>query len=107
MSLEWLTGVVPVVQPGPAQDIVSSSLIQGTLSLTDPNLIMSESMFSLAEERHDPVLRTIGTGHGPEESGFVEIGSALSGEDAFLAFVRTPIARLVPGSGLPQERAAG
>ena len=68
---------------------------------------MSESMFSLAEERHDPALRAIGLAMEREESGFVEVGPALSGEDSFLGLCPNSFTRLVPGSSFPQERIAG
>ena len=73
--------------------------------VTHPNseLIMSESMFSLAEERHDPALRTIGLAMGREESGFVEIGPALSGEDAFLAYARIPSPGWSLGAVFPKK----
>ncbi len=88
VDLRWLTDLVYGVQ-------VSRTgycfIVSDTGSfVTHPNaeLIMNESMFSLAEERHDPALRTIGLAMGREESGFVEIGPALSGEEAFLAYAR-------------------
>ena len=64
---------------------------------------MTESMFSLAEERHDPALRTIGLDMQREESGFVEIGPALSGEEAFLAYARIPSPGWSLGAVFPKK----
>jgi len=90
VSLQWLTDLVCSVQVGRTGFcfIISDT---GTF-VTHPNaeLIMSESMFSLAEERKDPGLRTVGLAMERDESGFLEIGPALSGEDAFLAYARIP-----------------
>ena len=103
MSLEWLTDWY-IRYSRAAQDIVSSSLTQAALSLTPtPKVIMSESMFSLAEERHDPALRTIGLAMEREESGFMEIGPALSGEDAFLAYARIPSPGWSLGAVFPKK----
>ena len=70
----------------------------------NPEFIMSESMFSLAEELHDPALRTIGLAMlKREESGFTEIGPALSGEDAFLAYARIPSPGWSLGAVFPKK----
>ncbi len=66
---------------------------------------MSESMFSLAEELHDPALRTIGLAmlQLQEESGFTEIGPTLSGGDAFLAYARIPSPGWSLGAVFPKK----
>jgi phosphoserine phosphatase RsbU/P len=58
--------------------------------VTHPNrkLIMRESIFSLAEERKHEILRAVGRAMISEESGWADIGTALGGNDAFLAFHR-------------------
>ncbi len=90
VSLEWLTGILDSVQVGRTGYCFIVSDTGHFVTHPDPNVIMSESMFSLAEERHDPALRTIGLAMQQEESGFVEMGPALSGEEAFLAYARIP-----------------
>ena len=90
VSLEWLTGIVSSVQPGRTGYCFITSGTGAFVTHPDPDLIMSESMFSLAEERNDPALRRIGIAMGKEKSGFVAIGPALCGEDAFLAYARIP-----------------
>jgi len=51
---------------------------------------MRQSIFSLAEEYGDSRLRRIGRAMIREKSGFVELGSTFTGEDAFIAYARIP-----------------
>ena len=90
VSLEWLTNLVASVQVGRTGYCFIISDTGAFVTHPNPDLIMSESMFSLAEERHAPALRTIGLAMEREESGLVEVGPALSGEEAFLAYARIP-----------------
>jgi sigma-B regulation protein RsbU (phosphoserine phosphatase) len=90
LSLKWLTDLVCSVQVGKTGYCFIVSDTGTFVSHPNAELIMCESMFSLAEERRDPALRTIGQAMEREESGFVEIGPALSGEAAFLAYARIP-----------------
>ena len=53
-----------------------------------PEFIMSESLFSLAEEFAILRFVTLVWPWLQEESGFTEIGPALGGGDAFLAYAR-------------------
>jgi sigma-B regulation protein RsbU (phosphoserine phosphatase) len=102
MFPEWLTNLVcsAVAQTGYCFIISDTGHF---VTHPDPDLIMTESMFSLAEERHDPALRSIGIAMGREESGFVEIGPALSGEDAFLAYARIPSPGWSLGTVFPKK----
>ncbi len=90
VSLEWLTNLVASVHVGRTGYCFIISDTGAFVTHPNPDLIMSESMFSLAEERHAPALRTIGLAMEREESGLVEVGPALSGEEAFLAYARIP-----------------
>ncbi len=90
VSLDWLTGIVSSVRPARTGYCFVVSDTGRFVSHPDANLIMCESMFSIAEERHDPALRSLGKGMKKGDSGFAEIGPALSGYDAFLAFARIP-----------------
>ncbi len=90
VSLQWLTDLVhsiPVGRTGYCF-IVSST---GTF-VTNPrrDLIIGQSVFSLAEQLDDPKVRGIGRAMIREKSGFVEIGSKVTGADSFLAFARIP-----------------
>jgi phosphoserine phosphatase RsbU/P len=60
------------------------------LTYPDHAWTMRESMFSIAEERGEPMLAQIGRQMIHSESGFVNIGGALTGKDSFLAFHRLP-----------------
>ncbi len=103
VSLEWLTNLVfsvPVAQTGYCFIISDTGHF---VTHPNPDLIMVESMFSLAEVRHDPALRTIGLAMQREESGFTEIGPALSGEDSFLAYARIPSPGWSLGAVFPKK----
>ena len=103
VSLEWLTKLVGSVQVGRTGYCFIISDTGHFVTHPNPEFIMSESMFSLAEERHDPALRTIGLAMRQEESGFTEIGPALSGEDAFLAYARIPSPGWSLGAVFPKK----
>ena len=103
VSLEWLTSLVCSVQVGRTGYCFIISDTGHFVTHPNPDLIMSESMFSLAEERHDPALRSIGMAMEREESGFTEIGPALSGEDAFLAYAQIPSPGWSLGTVFPKK----
>lgn len=88
ISLEWLTKRVSAVHVGQSGFcfIVSGS---GKF-VTHPreSFVMRESIFSIAEELHEPHLREIGRAMIREKSGFVTVDSVMTGGEAFLAFAR-------------------
>jgi HAMP domain-containing protein len=90
VSLEWLTDVVHSVQVGRTGYCFIISDTGTFVTYPDPELVMCESMFSFAEERHAPELRRVGLAMLRENSGFTEIGPALSGDEAFLAYAKIP-----------------
>jgi len=90
VSLEWLTWLVASMRLGrTGYGFIMSDI--GTI-VTHPReeWIMRQSIFSLAEEYGDSRLRRIGRAMIREKSGFVELGSTLTGEDAFIAYARIP-----------------
>ena len=103
VSLEWLTKFVSSMSVGRTGYgfLISDN---GTF-VTHPRteLIMRESMFSLAEELHKPNLREIGHGMIGSKSGFVDLGMDLAGHDAFLAFARIPSTGWSLGAVIPKE----
>ena len=103
VSLAWLTNLVCSVQVGRTGHCFIISDTGKFVAHPNAELIMSESMFSLAEERHDPALRAIGQAMEREESGFVEIGPALCGETAFLAYARIPSPGWSLGAVFPKK----
>ncbi len=90
LSLDWLTTLARSIQVERTGYCFICSDTGHFVTHPNPEFVMSESMFSLAEELHDPMLRTVGLAMIQEESGFTEIGRAFSGEDAFLAYARIP-----------------
>ena len=90
VSLEWPTWLVASMRLGrTGYGFIMSDI--GTI-VTHPReeWIMRQSIFSLAEEYGDSRLRRIGRDMIREKSGFVELGSTLTGEDAFIAYARIP-----------------
>jgi len=90
VNLEWLSDLlksIEVAQTGYCFIVSDSGVFVAT---PDKLMIMRESLFSLAEERGKPRLREIGRTMIRGKGGFEDIGSALSEQDAFLAFARIP-----------------
>jgi len=90
ISLEWLTDLVGSIRVGRTGFCFIVSDTGRIVTYPRPELIMRESMFSLAEELHDPKLRKIGRAMIREHSGFFDLGSSLTGNDSFLAYARIP-----------------
>ncbi len=90
VSLQWLTDLVSTVHGGRTGYCFIISDTAAFVTHPNPKLIMSESMFSLAEERHAKVLRTAGLDMIRKKSGFMNIGSTLTGDESYLAYARIP-----------------
>jgi len=103
VSLEWLAKFVASMSLGRTG---YGFIISGNGNfVTHPRseLIMRESIFSLAEELNRPKLREIGRDMTRQKSGFVDLGRSLRGEEAFLAYARIPSAGWSLGAVLPKE----
>jgi len=103
VSLEWLSWLVSSIRLGrTGYGFIMSDI--GTI-VTHPReeWIMRQSIFSLAEEYGDSKLRQIGRAMIREKSGFVELGSTLTGEDAFLAYARIPSTGWSLGAVFPKS----
>ena len=90
VALEWLSHMVcsiPVGETGNCFIITNTGTF---VTHEKPELIMRESVFSMAEDRRKPLLREVGRAMIRQESGFVDIGSSLGDEEAFLAYARIP-----------------
>jgi sigma-B regulation protein RsbU (phosphoserine phosphatase) len=74
----------------------------GFLAHPERSWVMRESMFSIAEERGEPVLAEIGRQMIRNKSGFVDLGRALTGKDSFLAYHRLPSTGWSLGVVLPK-----
>ncbi|MCF8113553.1 MAG: HAMP domain-containing protein [Desulfotignum sp.] len=103
ISLEWLTSLVEkiqVVQNG-FGFIISDTGIFVTHPVRED--IMRESIFSVAEEKNSLALREAGRKMVLNHSGFVDIGTALTPQESFLAFARIPSTGWSLGVVLPRE----
>ena len=100
VSLEWLTALVQKVEVGRTGYCFIISDTGHFVTHPNPEFVMSESMFSLAEELQDPALRTIGLTMAKEESGFTEIGPGSEWRGRFLGLCPNTVARLVVGRGV-------
>ncbi len=88
VSLEWLADLVSSVSVGQTGFCFIISDTGTFVTYPDPKLVMRESIFSLAEELKNPKLRETGRAMLRQKSAFVDMGSSLTGEEAFLAFAR-------------------
>lgn len=93
ISLAWLTHLVSSARASSSGFCFIISETGTFISHPEKKWIMSESMFSLADERRDQRLRRIGQTMIREPAGFMDIGRSLTGEDAFLAH------SLIPSTG--------
>ena len=103
LSLEWLTKLVSSVQVGHTGYCFIISDTGRFVTYPNPEYIMSESMFSLAEELHDPALRAIGLAMVRRGIGFHGNRAGSERRGGFLGLRPYSFARLVPGSSLSQE----
>jgi len=88
VSVKWLTeelSTLPVGKTGYCFLISETGVF---LAHPDKNLIMHESIFSLAEQRGSQVLRNAGKKMLANRMGFTDIGESLSNKDSFLGFGR-------------------
>ena len=90
VSLDWLTKLLRSISPGRTGYCFLVSGDGAFISHPDPNVIMRESLFSLAEESGKPRLRQIARTMLRKESGFVDLRDNLTAEDSFLAYARIP-----------------
>ncbi|MEJ2716313.1 MAG: adenylate/guanylate cyclase domain-containing protein [Deltaproteobacteria bacterium] len=103
VSLDWLTKLVGSIRVGKSGYCFIVSDTGKIVTHPQRQLIMVESLFSLAEELHDPRFRTIGRAMIHKKSGFMEFGSTLSGEDSLLAFARIPTPGWSLGTVFPKR----
>lgn len=90
VSLEGLTKLVSSINIG-RTGYCFLITANGTF-LTHPNsdLVMRETVFSLAEERGAPGMRELGRAMLREKSGFAHLGAGLTGQDSYLAWAKVP-----------------
>jgi class 3 adenylate cyclase len=90
ISLVWLTKLLADVETLKYSYFFIISEVGTFVTHINPDYIMRESIFSLAEELNDNDLRQTGRAMLRKGSGLVHIGPALTGEEAILAHAKIP-----------------
>jgi class 3 adenylate cyclase len=98
VSLDWLTKLVSSIGIGTSGYCFIISDTGKFVTHPHREWIMRESLFSLAEERHDPLLRKVGRKMIRHDSGLDEFGSTLTDQDSFVAYARIPSTGWVLGA---------
>ncbi|WP_456325927.1 PDC sensor domain-containing protein, partial [Desulfonauticus submarinus] len=90
ISLSWLQKLVSSIKV--AQTGYGFLISKNGTFITHPqkNLIMNETIFSLAEEKKSPFLRKIGRKMIQGEKGFVPVNSIVTGKKCWLAYTPLP-----------------
>lgn len=90
ISLDWLNDVMGSIRT--LQSGYGFLISRNGTFITHPQreLVMKESIFSVAEEQGEPQLRELGRRMIRSDAGFVVLDSALTDGPAFLAFTRIP-----------------
>jgi len=103
VSVEWLTrelSRVQVERTGYCFLVSDEGII---LAHPQSELIMKDSVFSLAQRRGDERLEEAGRMMLKQKSGFVPVGGALAGQESFLAFARLSLNGWVLGAVFPRS----
>ena len=103
ISLEWLQGIVSSVKVLKTGDAFLISKNGTIITHPDKNLIMNETIFSVAEARRDPVLRDIGRRMIRGESGFVRFTSLGRHKKSWMCFAPVPSTGWSLGVIFPEE----
>lgn len=103
ISLAWLKQLVESVKIGKTGYAFLVSANGVLVTHPDPRLIIRESLFSLAEERHDDSLRTIGKAMIQGKRGFVPFTDFHSRRPAWLAYEPLPMSGWSLGVVFPAD----
>ncbi len=111
ISLMWLKDIVSAVkiyQTGYAFLISQNGVF---VTHPDQQLIMRESIFSLAEARNDPKMREVGRDMIQGGEGFVPIPASLTGKKSWLYYAPLPstgwsLGVVFPDDGIIRRRPA-
>ncbi len=90
VSLEWLTELISALPLGDNGYGLLTTRNGTYISHPLPELVLNESIFSVAEERGDPAMRELGQQMARGESGIVPFVSFLTEEPSWLAFTPVP-----------------
>ncbi len=103
ISLDWLTAIVSSIrisQTGYAFLISKSGRV---IAHPRRNLVMKETIFSIAEQQRDPKLRRIGEAMIRGESGFVLTRSIVAHKAAWMVYAPVPANGWALGAIFPQD----
>lgn len=103
VSLAWLTRLISSISIGQSGYCTLISGVGTFITHPRPELIMRESIFSVAEETNRPNLRQIGRDMIRKDSGFVDLGLSLTGRESFLAYARIPSTGWSLGAIFPKD----
>ena len=90
VSLEWLTELLRSQSPGAGGYAFLISQNGTFISHPTPDLIMNETIFSIAEGRDDAMLRTVGRRMVRGGSGIADIVSVQTGQESWMAYCPIP-----------------
>lgn len=90
VSVSWLTKRISSARVGTSGYCFLISREGTFLASPDPKLVLRQTIFSVARTLEQPQLEKIGKRMLREPSGFVHVGTALKGQDSYLAFVLLP-----------------
>lgn len=103
ISLEWLVGLISQIAPYRSGYAFLISQNGVFVSHPDAEMIMRESIFSLAEVAGDENLRKIGRSMIGGEEGFVPLNSHFVGEKAWLYYAPLPASGWSIGVVFPEK----
>ncbi len=103
ISLDWLNRLVLSIRIGKRGYSYIISSTGRFVVHPRPEFRMTESIFSIAEERGLSHLRQVGRRMLRSESGFVDLGETVQGEDAYLAYARIPSPGWVFAAVFPKQ----
>ncbi|MHB9098040.1 MAG: SpoIIE family protein phosphatase [Syntrophales bacterium] len=103
ISLDWLVDIVSRLSP--YQSGYAFLISQSGVFVTHPDreVIMRESIFSMAEAANDPELRATGRAMIHGEKGFVALRSHFSGQKAWMYYAPLPSVGWSIGVVFPEE----
>jgi sigma-B regulation protein RsbU (phosphoserine phosphatase) len=103
ISLSWLEAIIKDIRIG--RTGYGFLISRNGVIVTHPSkdLIMNQSIFSIAEERNDPGLREMGRHMIKGDSGFVPYRSFLTGKESWIVFDSLPSSGWSLGVVFPQE----
>jgi sigma-B regulation protein RsbU (phosphoserine phosphatase) len=104
LALDWLSGMLAQLELGDGGKAFLLSRTGTVVSHPERELIMRESIFSLAEEYGKPKARRVGQDMIRGGTGFVEFNDFHSGEPSWLAYAPVPGPGWSLGTLFPQDQ---